>query len=1148
MIGETFLQDLSLWSCSWQSVAFIALGMVISYLLRNRPSRAYQVLLFAMITAIAVPFMSVMVKHYNLGVFTTGAIDSSRISLKVPVTTYPGEVGIAPEMETSSVVMPTPVNSEPTEILSILSRISWRMVMLYGWIATTLVLLIRLAVTFIYGAHVIRHAHRKGCEKIQEAADRSRSKFQIAGVLEVHASKHVRSPVAWCWTSPPILLVPNTCKELSIDWMSVVIHELAHWKRQDHITGLVAELTICLLPWNPLMWLAKKHLVKLGEEACDDWVIAIGQHCEEYAESLLRFRPQRQMAFLPAVVHTEKGLAGRIHRILKDSCANPRTGVMWTLTVGIATVFVAVGVAFAQTRPEKSQTFAETQTKSLQTLHEAAASGDIVQVKSLVSKDADVNIKDKWGSTPLHTAANKGHMEIAKFLIAKGADVNIKDKWGWTPLHRAAMKGHSEIAKVLISKGANVNTKNTAGWTALHLAASGGHKDMVELLIDSGANLSVDKGDDDTPTAVVMASTVPVHKAKAVIELLVAKGAKVSDFHLAAYMGDIEKLRKYIQNGTDINLQDECGSTALHAAANSGNKEIAEYLISQGAHLDAKQKELRLTPLYYAAIHNHQDIVDLLLAKGADINTKDESGYTLLHNAIFETQKDAVELLIKKGAEINIKTGSGHTPLINAVWTRNREIVELLINNGADVNAEDKNGRTALDFAKQIDDTEIVNLLLQHGAKKGTPSLLGAIASGDIEQVELLISQGEDINTKNQQGQTLLHQACFSGNKEMAELLIAKGADLEAKNKSGSTPLHQACSRGDKDMAAFLISKGADIEAKNKWGGTPLHDAAQNGQIEAINLLLDKGANIENGNRWGRRALYIAVMYSHPEVVELLLAKGADINAKTYYDDTPLHTAVKANDKEMVELLLNKGADIRARQVGYTPIASAMWKDQKEMVQFLKDKKAEFSQVHVAAYLGHSDEVMNFLSSGGDINLKDPSGLTLIHTAIYGGHLQVIESLIERGANLNIQDNFGWTPLHTASAAGRQEITRFLLGIDADTTLDDKTGRTALHWAAEKGHKAIVEVLLDKGSDVNAKSGIFIAEGEEDGAFTPLHEACANGHKDIAEVLIAHGANISARTKNGDTALSWAKKEYELKDNPIYKEVMELLRMHGAKE
>ena len=69
MIRELFLSDFPLSSCVWQSTIFIVVGLVGSFILRHRSSRAHQVLFLAMIAAVIVPIMSILVKHYELGVF-----------------------------------------------------------------------------------------------------------------------------------------------------------------------------------------------------------------------------------------------------------------------------------------------------------------------------------------------------------------------------------------------------------------------------------------------------------------------------------------------------------------------------------------------------------------------------------------------------------------------------------------------------------------------------------------------------------------------------------------------------------------------------------------------------------------------------------------------------------------------------------------------------------------------------------------------------------------------------------------------------------------------------------------------------------------------------------------------------------------------
>ena len=360
MMYASFLQDLSLWGCFLQSMIFIVLGLMASTFLRRRPSRAYQVLLCTMMAAAIVPLMSAVVKHFDLGVFTVNTTTLSSALLEapraIPLAGNDGTDDLA-AIPVPMAVSTTGVYSERVKTTSAWHSVSWHAVAARTWVIATFALLARLVVTFIYGAYIVRNAQRSGCEQVQQAVEDVTSKLGISSGLQVRGSGHIRSPIVWCWSHPPIMLVPDVCEDPRVDWAGVVAHELAHCKRRDHITGLMAELMVCLLPWNPMMWLSRRCLVNLGEQACDDWVVATGQPSEDYAESLLRFSPQGQMPFLPAVVHSKRGLAGRVNRILQNGCGNPRTGAVWAFAVSVVVACLSVGIAFAQTqtRPEKPQ-------------------------------------------------------------------------------------------------------------------------------------------------------------------------------------------------------------------------------------------------------------------------------------------------------------------------------------------------------------------------------------------------------------------------------------------------------------------------------------------------------------------------------------------------------------------------------------------------------------------------------------------------------------------------------------------------------------------------------------------------------------------------------------------------------------------------
>ena len=75
-----------------------------------------------------------------------------------------------------------------------------------------------------------------------------------------------------------------------------------------------------------------------------------------------------------------------------------------------------------------------------------ASQGELEQLQFMYLQNFDLNQADYDGRTPLHLACCENKLEIVKFLIENcGCDINVKDRWGNTPLDDAIREGHNNI-------------------------------------------------------------------------------------------------------------------------------------------------------------------------------------------------------------------------------------------------------------------------------------------------------------------------------------------------------------------------------------------------------------------------------------------------------------------------------------------------------------------------------------------------------------------------------------------------------------------------------------------------------------------------------------------------------------------------------
>ena len=317
-------------------------------------------------------------------------------------------------------------------------------------------------------------------------------------------------------------------------------------------------------------------------------------------------------------------------------------------------------------------------------LHMAVRRGQKEAVALLLEKGANVNAERK-GKTPLEfagkneeiaallrekggktgkeikaagsifSAAQSGLVDAVKTHLAAGVDVNGKNKGGYTALHLASKKGHVEVAKVLLEAKADIAAASKSGKTALHYVANyNGNLDLAKLLLDAGADPNVLDKRKKTPLDYAVS-----RKNNALVELLLAKGARTgkelraeTDIHYAAANGYADAVKRFIENGGDVNAGDKGGYTALQYAAYNGYIEVVRVLVENKADVNASANKRKKSALHYAAQKGRKEIALLLLDKGADVNALDKAGRTALDIALRYRRTETGELLRQRGGKL----------------------------------------------------------------------------------------------------------------------------------------------------------------------------------------------------------------------------------------------------------------------------------------------------------------------------------------------------------------------------------------------------------------------------------------------------------------------------------------------------------------
>ena len=98
------------------------------------------------------------------------------------------------------------------------------------------------------------------------------------------------SPLVWAFGGRPRVVLPSALfQRLDAGAMrAILVHELAHIRRKDHVVRLLEILTTIAFWWHPVTWIASRKLRELEEECCDSVVLqSLPSETKTYAIALV---------------------------------------------------------------------------------------------------------------------------------------------------------------------------------------------------------------------------------------------------------------------------------------------------------------------------------------------------------------------------------------------------------------------------------------------------------------------------------------------------------------------------------------------------------------------------------------------------------------------------------------------------------------------------------------------------------------------------------------------------------------------------------------------------------------------------------------------------------------------------------------------
>lgn len=455
---------------------------------------------------------------------------------------------------------------------------------------------------------------------------------------------------------------------------------------------------------------------------------------------------------------------------------------------------------------------------------------------TLLDFGADINACDNEGRTVLmHCVRNQRNWHDLKLLIDKGSNCNVKSPDGSSFLQLSASVGNPDAVKYFVEIGHNPNDNlNKQKFTPLHFlsGAPKRFKRTLRAFLDVGANINA---------------------------------CDVNGFNFLRHCAtkrSLEDVKFVIEQGGDWKAKAYSGSSLLHALAQEGNHEAVKHFLQIGHAPNELTEKNKWTPLHMLsyAKTNFKETLETLLEFGADINATDVNGFTFFLLCA-KNQRNIADLnfLIDKKADWQVKTLSGISLLHILSRDGNYEAIKHFLGLGMDPHLQCSKKRTALHYLSQGEKNfeQTLKLLVGCGLSVNAVDqdglsmlMLCVMHKKTLNHIKLVVDLGGNLKAKSFDQKSLLHFAAEHGRYDLVNFLFSYGLDPNARTQTQKlTPLLSSCAATCNFEKTFqaLIECGANIYVGDKDGRNVWVLGTHNRPLDQIQFVFDLWEKINRG-------------------------------------------------------------------------------------------------------------------------------------------------------------------------------------------------------------------------------------------------------------------------------------------------------------